>query len=388
MTRRHPHRGAAAHALPAPRDAVRVAVACALGSLLLVVAAARLGAQGRVRDYVIADAAAPVRLVGYGLVAGLDGTGDRAMGGGQNGQTVSSIVNLLRRFDVVVPPQLLRSRNVAAVLVTAEVSPYLRSGGRFDVQVASIGDAPSLRGGVLFMTPLVAEAGGTPLATAQGGVVLSEGTDRPGTARGYGARVETSARIPSGGIVEGELPRPAYADAGATLLLRDPDIAVATRIATVIDSAYGAGTARVDDPGAIALTLKEPAGLARNAALAKLRELPVRVARAARVVIDARDGTVVAGGDVTVGEAVVTHGGLTLAIGGGVDPAAPAAAPAAPAAAPATPGPGGEVRLQPGISVQRVASALHGVRTAPQEIVAIFNALRDVGAIAAEVVIR
>lgn len=371
-----------------PARLVRIAATCALTSVLLAALAIRAGAQGRVRDYLLADAAAPVRLVGYGLVAGLDGTGDRAMGGAGNGQTVMSIVNLLRRFDVVVPPQLLRSRNVAAVLVTAEVSPYLRAGGRFDVQVASIGDAPSLRGGVLFMAPLVAEAGGAPLATAQGGVVLSEGADRGLVSRSWGTRVETSARIPGGGVIEGELPRPAYAEAGTTLLLREPDIAVATRIATVIDSVYGKGAARVDDPGAVTLTLKEAAGLERNTVLARLRELPVRVARQARVVIDGRDGTVVAGGDVTVGEAVVTHGGLTLAIGGGVDPQAPAA-PAAQPGAPATAAaPGGEVRLQPGISVQRVASALHGVRTSPAEIAAIFGALRDVGAIAADVVIR
>lgn len=369
-----------------PGRMVRAALALAGAAVLLAALAVRgAHAQGRIRDFVIGDAAGPVRLVGYGLVAGLDGTGDRAMGGAQNGQTVMSIVNLLRRFDVVVPPQLLRSRNVAAVLVTAEVSPYLRAGGRFDVQVASIGDAPSLRGGVLFVTPLVAEAGGAPLATAQGGVVLSEGNERPQFIRTMGARVETSARIPAGGIVEGELPRPAFADAGSALLLREPDLAVATRIAAVIDSAYGKGTAKVDDPGAVTLVLKEPAGLERNAVLARLRELPVRVARPARVVIDGRDGTVVAGGDVTVGEAVVTHGGLTLAIGGGVDPAAPAAS-APPGAPPAAPS--GEVRLAAGISVQKVASALHGVRSSPQEIAAIFGALREVGAIAAEVVIR
>jgi flagellar P-ring protein FlgI len=350
-----------------------VAFTCALLSLALMLMAATLPAQSRVRDYVLADGAAPIRLVGYGLVAGLDGTGDRGMGGAQGGQTVQSIVNLLRRFDIVVPPNMLRTRNVAAVLVTAEVSAYLRPGGRFDVQVASIGDAPSLRGGVLYMTPLIAEVGGTPLATAQGGIVLSEGTERGAAARAFGMRVETSARIPAGGVIEAELPRASYASVSGALLLREPDIAVASRIAAVIDSALGTGTARVDDPGAVTLTLKDTAGTARSAAMARLRELPLRVARGARVVIDGRDGTVVAGGDVSVGEAVVTHGQLTLAIGGGADTTAVAT---------------GEVRLQPGTSVQRIASALHGVRSSPQEIAAIFSALRDVGAIAAEVVIR
>jgi flagellar P-ring protein precursor FlgI len=181
-----------------------VGVACALISIVLMCTASLLSAQSRIRDLVLADGAAPVRVVGYGLVAGLDGTGDRGMGGSMGGQTVQSIVNLLRRFDINVPANVLRSRNVAAVLVTAEVSAYLRPGGRFDVQIASIGDAPSLRGGVLYMTPLIAEVGGTPMATAQGGVVLSEGSDRNG-ARSYGTRVETSARVPAGGVVEVDL---------------------------------------------------------------------------------------------------------------------------------------------------------------------------------------
>ena len=356
----------------AERRARRVAAVCMTMSVLWMIAASMLSAQSKIRDLVLADGAAPMRMVGYGLVAGLDGTGDRGMGGSQGGQTVQSIVNLLKRFDITVPANVLRTRNVAAVLVTAEVNAYLRPGGRFDVQVSSIGDAPSLRGGVLYMTPLIAEVGGNPLATAQGGVVLSEGSDRGG-ARSYGMRVETSARVPSGGVVEVELPRGTYASSSGALLLREPDIAVASRIAAVIDSALGAGTARVDDPGSVTLTLKDTAGSARGAAVAKLRDLPIRIARGAKVVIDGRDGTVVAGGDVKVGEAVVTHGQITLAIGGGADTTAVAA---------------GEVRLQPGISVQRVASALHGVRSSPAEIAAIFSALREVGAISAEVVIR
>lgn len=356
----------------ADRRARQVGFVCAVISMTLMMTASVLSGQSRIRDLVLADGAAPVRIVGYGLVAGLDGTGDRGMGGSQGGQTVQSIVNLLRRFDITVPANVLRTRNVAAVLVTAEVSAYLRPGGRFDVQVSSIGDAPSLRGGVLYMTPLIAEVGGTPMATAQGGVVLSEGSDRNG-ARSYGTRVETSARVPSGGVVEAELPRANYAASTGALLLREPDIAVASRIATVIDSAMGAGTARVDDPGSVTLTLKDSAGSARSAAITKVRELPIRLVRGAKVVIDGRDGTVVAGGDVSVGEAVVTHGQITLSIGGGADSTAVGA---------------NEVRLLAGISVQRIASALHGVRSSPQEIAAIFSALREVGAISAEVVIR
>jgi flagellar P-ring protein precursor FlgI len=115
---------------------------------------AALQAQGvPIHDLIIDNQAVPVRLVGYGLVTGLTGTGDQTTSGRNSAHTVQSIANLLRRFDVSVPPELMKTRNVAAVLVTAEVSPYLRAGGRFEVQVASVGDARSLRGGILWMTP-------------------------------------------------------------------------------------------------------------------------------------------------------------------------------------------------------------------------------------------
>src|SRR5690606_22790207 len=171
------------------------ALLAALAVLLLPRTAA--GQEVRIRDLTLAGGDVPVRLVGYGLVVGLDGTGDRAIGGYGARHTVQSIANLLRNFDIEVPATVLRTRNVAAVLVTAEVSPYLRPGGRFDVHVASLGDAMSLRGGVLWMTPLVPEVGGQPAATAQGPLVLSDGAAPrpvPGT--------ETSARIPDGGLLE------------------------------------------------------------------------------------------------------------------------------------------------------------------------------------------
>src|SRR4051794_7681204 len=115
---------------------------------IVVIGVASLGsglrAQTAVRDLVIEDQSVPVRLMGYGLVVGLDNTGDNGYGGRSSQQTVQSVVNLLKRFDVSVPPEVLRTRNVAAVLVTAEVSPYLRAGGKFEIHVSSVGDARSL----------------------------------------------------------------------------------------------------------------------------------------------------------------------------------------------------------------------------------------------------
>ncbi len=162
------------------------------------------GQQTRVRDLTVFSGDIPVRMVGYGLVVGLDGTGDRVVGGFSSGHTVRSVANLLRRFDVEVPENKLRTRNVAAVLITAELSPYLRPGGRFDVHVASIGDATSLRGGVLWMTPLQSNPADPAFATAQGALLVADNFSSSGTAYG----VETTATLPDGGLLEQMLPPP------------------------------------------------------------------------------------------------------------------------------------------------------------------------------------
>jgi len=344
---------------------------CAIAASLAIAIAAPRTADAqdvRVRDLVLTDAAPPVRLMGYGLVTGLNGTGDRVSGTSGSGETVQSIVNLLRRFNIAVPANLLRTRNVAAVLVTSEVSTYLRPGGRFEVAVSSLGDAQSLRGGVLWMTPLVADAGGQPLAGAQGAIVISSGSANP---RSFNTTVGTTGTIPDGGVLEGNLPRPQLA-ASNMLLLRAPDITTASRIAAAVDSVLGGkGIAVVQDPGAVKLTLKDTtAGLA--AALSAIREIKVRPARVARIVVDSRDGTIVAGGDLMVGEAVVSHGGITISIGGKTDSTKVI----------------GDVRAAAGATVQTIGAALHAAQASASDIASIFEALRAVGAISAEVVVR
>ncbi len=339
-------------------------------------APAALAAQGaRVGDLTVKAGDVPRRLVGYGLVLGLDGTGDRSFGGlaGET-PTVRSIINLLRRFDIQVPPVGLQSRNVAAVLVTAEASPWLRSGGRFEVQVSSIGDAVSLKGGVLFTTPLMADPNQPPVATAQGPLLLLG--DDPGGSRGGIARRGTSARIPDGGVLEVDPAEIAAAE--PVLRLRRPDLLTATRVAAAVNAALGAGTATVQDPGSIALTPKGPGADNLIGLLAAIDTLPVAAPVASRVVISSRDGSVVAGGDVRVGPAAVSHRGLTLSIG---------------TAAPPAPGDStrrgqGLLALASGATVQDVAAGLHAAGATSQEVAAIFAALVDVGALSAQVTVR
>ncbi|MDH5590226.1 MAG: flagellar basal body P-ring protein FlgI [Gemmatimonadota bacterium] len=342
-----------------------------VGALALATPPGPVHAQDtRISDLTVTGGDIPVRLVGYGLVVGLDGTGDRVIGGYSSGHTVRSVANLLRRFDVEVPENMLRTRNVAAVLVTAETSPYLRPGGRFDISVASVGDAVSLRGGVLWMTPLVADPSLPPVATAQGPVLVSEGPAVRGAGMSYG--VETTASLPRGGLLEQALATPDFATA-TILHLRDPDVSTASRIADAINASLGAGTAVVQDPGAVALQLQGDAAVNRATTFSQIGDLRVQRFRAALVVIDGRSGTVVAGGDIQVGEAVVSHGSMTLAIG---------------AAGPEASMIPGDLRMQAGVSVQDVAAALHGVAAPPQAIASVFEALRQVGAISAEVTIR
>ena len=361
-----------------------------LGALLaLFFLASPVRAQDtRIRDLTVEDRAVPVRLMGYGIVVGLDNTGDRVSGGRAGGMTVTSVVNLLRRFDIEIPTDVVRMRNVAAVLVTAEVSPYLRAGGKFEVHVSSVGDARSLRGGVLWMTPLLADVGGKPVASAQGAMLVSQGENGSYRAS-YSA--ENSARIPTGGLLETDMPRPQFAST-SRLVLREPDVGTASRIAVAINKVLGDSTAHVEDPGAIALVFKADEKRDRATLLSAIRDIMVRPDRPSRLVIDARDGSIVAGGEITVSDAVVSHGGVTLSIGAvTASDTATAAAPrdsAAARRAPVPRAPGGELRVASGTPVTRIAAALHAMQTPAAEIAAIFESLRSVGALAAEIVIR
>lgn len=334
--------------------------------------------EARIGDLTVRQGVVPRRVVGYGLVVGLDGTGDRSFGTQSSStMTVRSVVNLLRRFNIEVPPEQLRLRNVAAVLITAELSPYLRPGGRFEVQVAAMGDATSLRGGVLWISPLVADPNQAPLATAQGPIVVpTDGSGRISTRQG------NAGRIADGGVLEVEQPAVTFAGE-PRLALRQPDLRTATRIAAAISAAFGAGTARADDPGSILLNPGAERADSLSAWLAAVDTLPVTLAESPRIVIDGRDGTVVVGGEIRLGAATVSHRGITVQVGGDA-----AAAGAGDTAADGGGGGAGLVRANPGSSVQTLVAGLHAAGARPPEVAAIFEALRAAGAVRADVIVR
>lgn len=345
-------------------------VAVLSGVFLFALCATAVAGQGpRVRDLTTPEGEIPVQLVGYGLVTGLDGTGDRVFGSREGNMTVRSIANLLRNMGIEVPEHVLRARNSAAVIVTAEASPYARPGGRFDVHVGSLGDATSLRGGVLLQTPMVGSVGGPPLALADGVIVL------PRRADNRRDLVETSARLTDGGTVMAPI---ADAPEGppSRLHLRDPNLATAQMIAEAINAGLGGDVATVEDPGSVALQL--PADDPYRA-LVTLGDLPVTPDVAPRVVVDARSGIVATGGEITVGAGVVSHDWLTVTIGA-PEPGVPLD--------PTALLPPGAVRVEPGVRVQSLAEALHAVGATAEVIGEVFRSLRDAGALHAEVVVR
>lgn len=340
----------------------------ALGLALHLFSAAVATGQTTVRDLTAIEGSVPVRIVGYGIVVGLDGTGDRGNSSRNGDQTVQSVANILKRFGIEIPASALKTRNSAAVLVTAEVSPYLRTGARFDVTVSSLGDARSLKGGTLWMTPLVTDPNSKSLATAQGSLILSEGKSKDRYA------VETSARIPNGGIVEERVSTESFASS-SRLILKDPNIANASRIAEVINQAIAAGTATVEDPGAILLKL--PDSIDRAATIVRIQELSIDAKTPSRIVIDSRDGSVAAGGDITISAATVSHSGVTITIGNGSGTTPRQQGEATPA-----------VQLNAGVNAQRLAAALQAIQLEAQEIAAIFTALKEVGALQAEIIVK
>ena len=248
----------------------------------------------------------PVRLTGIGLVVGLDGTGDRSLGGFSRRNAPPNarfVANLLQRFGTSVSPEALRARNVAAVAVQAEVSAYLRPGVSMDVRVSSLLDATSLRGGQLLMTSLYSDAGEEYfVGTAQGTIMLpTDGVTRV-TGRGRGA----SGTIAGGGLVEVDMPRPTM-DSTTRLILHEPDVVTASRIVAAVNNALGAGVATVVDPGTIGLNAGASGADNVFELFAGIDSLPVNTSITPTIIISQADGSVAVVGAIALRPASVVH---------------------------------------------------------------------------------
>lgn len=357
----------------------------ALGGL--TASGAGASTEVRLKDIATLQGIAPAPLVGYGLVIGLNKTGDRR----QTIFSTQSLANMLTRFGVMVDAEQMKVENVAAVLVTAELSPFQRTGARVDVTASSIGDARSLQGGTLLPTSLRGPTGDM-AALAQG--PLSVGGFGGG---GGGASVQvnhlTVGRIPGGAIVQVPAPPPAAVSGTLVFALREPDFVTATRVAEAINTDLGAPAAKAVDPGSVSVEI--PAAFQKTVPelMARLEVLTIETDVVARVVINERTGTVVVGGRVRLGPAAVAHGNLSVRITTRLQASQPA--PFSSGETVVLPNQQVDVRegtaqlitLQEGATLEAVTTALNALGASPRDIIAIMQALKAAGALQAEIVI-
>jgi len=359
-------------------------------SIGLALASAGLSAEvggARLKDIAALQGPAAMPAVGYGLVVGLNKTGDRR----QTIFSAQTLASMLERFGVAVSPNAMKVENIAAVVVTAEIGPYTQNGGRIDVVASSIGDARSLQGGTLLPTPLRGPDGGV-VALAQG--PLSIGGFGAGSG-GNSVAVNhlTVGRVPRGALVQAARPVALAGLDTLVLALYEPDFASASRVAAAINMELGADAAHAADAGAVQVQV--PAAYKNSLAelVARLEPLAVNIDAVARVVINERTGTVVMGGDVRIGAAAVAHGNLSVRISTRLDVSQPA--PFGNGDTTVVPqtrldvdeGDNKLIALDAGATLTDVVRALNGLGATPRDIIAIMQALKAAGALRAELVI-
>lgn len=370
------------------RMAATVLVAVILAGASLFYSTASYSA--RVKDLAGIAGVRSNQLVGYGLVVGLDGSGDQTS---QTPFTVQSLKSMLARYGVVVPenvnPQL---KNVAAVSVHADLPPFVKPGQTIDVTVSSLGNAKSLRGGSLLMTPLKG-ADGRVYAVAQGNMVVGGFGAQGSDGSSVTVNIPSAGRIPNGATVEVAVANPLNEGDGIVLNLHSPDFTTANRVALAINREVGGGTARPLDAASIKVNAPRDPGQ-RVAFVSLLENVEVDPGTApARIVINSRTGTVVIGSHVRVMPAAVSHGSLTVTITERPQVSQPA------------PFSGGDTVVvpqadieiaeesdrmflfDPGVELDEIVRAVNGVGAAPGDLVAILEALKQAGALRAELIV-
>lgn len=344
----------------------------------------------RIKDIATLQNTRDNQLLGYGLVIGLQGTGD----GLRNAPfTEQSIRSMLDAMGIATEDGRTRTKNVAAVVVTANIPPFATSGSRIDVNVSSLGDATSLTGGTLVMTPLKG-ADGEIYAVAQGAVSVS-GFQAQGQAETLTQGVPTAGRIPGGAIVEREIESGFGEQETFILQLRNPDFSTAVAITDAINKAtaprYGKVMAAEKD--ARTVILRKPKNVSAARFVAEIEGLPVETDAPARVVMDERTGTVVIGQDVRISKVAITHGTLTVRITELPQIVQPEAfSEGQTAVEPATVveanQDGGQVWTLEGTDLQSLVEGLNTLGVKPTDVISILQAIKSAGALQAELVLQ
>jgi flagellar P-ring protein precursor FlgI len=342
------------------------------------------------RDLVMISGARDNQLVGYGLVAGLAGDGDK-----DQVYTKQTVANLLLRYGINIAATTLSEKNVAVVIVTADIPPFLKNGARIDVTVASMGDAKSLSGGVLLQTPLVG-ADGKVYAVAQGPLVL--GGFAAGEGGAGGATVTknhpTTAQIINGALVEKEIPSKFVVDHMVELLLRDPSFNSASAMAAAINEVF-TNAAQAVDSSSVKVQMPDGAEAAPVDFVARLNMIEVTPDTPARIIINERTGTIVATAAIRISSCAVACGNITINVAQTLDVSQPApfSRTGSTAVTPRTSTSVTEAKsslvpLQELPTVEKVASALNALGATPRDMMSIFEAMKQAGALRAELITR
>ncbi|RJF86181.1 flagellar basal body P-ring protein FlgI [Sphingomonas cavernae] len=354
-----------------------------------VVTPAQAGPAPRIKDIVDVENVRGNQLVGYGLVVGLAGTGDRIRNVPFTEETMQA---MLERMGVNIRGTQMRTENVAAVSVTATMPAFARTGSTIDVQVSALGDSTSLQGGTLLVSSLRA-LDGEIYAVAQGPVAIS-GFQARGQAASVTRGVSTSGRIAGGAIIEREVPYALKSASSLKLALKNPDFTTAHRIADAINR-QAMGAAEVLDPATVELRSRDGAPGSVIELVARIENLPVEVDLPARVVINEASGTVVMGADVRVSPVAIAQGGLTISVS------------ETPIASQPEPFSDGETVVLPrtqidvddgsgrslamlggGASLQSLVSGLNALGVSPRDLITILQALRSAGALQAQIEVQ
>lgn len=361
-------------------------------SLFLVFAlgAAAQAAPVRIKDLVEFDGVRGNDLVGYGLVVGLNGTGD----GLRNSPFTEEIMStILERLGVNVTGEQFRPDNVAAVLVTADLPPFSRTGSRIDATVSAIGDSTSLLGGTLVMTPLNA-ADGKVYAVAQG-TIIAGGAAAEGEAATVTQGVPTSGTIPAGARVEREIDFDFSQLDTIRLALRTPDFTTASRIEQAINGSMRPGVAMMLDAGTVSVDIAATQAISPAHAISRLENITVEPETRARVVVDQRSGTIVMGQDVKISRVAVSQGGLTLKVEEA--PVAVQPNPFADGETVVVPRTNAEIEQEPGIglaevpdtaSLSDVVTGLNALGVAPRDMIDILKSIKAAGALHADFIVQ
>jgi flagellar P-ring protein precursor FlgI len=362
-----------------------------MGALLALALQAEPARAERIKDLATVAGVRTNQLVGYGLVVGLDGTGDQTT---QAPFTTQSLINMLERLGVTVPPGTsLQLKNVAAVSVHADLPPFAKPGQTIDVTVSSIANAKSLRGGSLLITPLKGMDGQV-YAIAQGNLAVGGLGVNGDDGSSVTINVPSVGRIPNGATVELEVPTTLGGNGVLSLNLRRPDFTTATRLADSINGLLGAGAALARDPMSVQVAAPETQE-ARMSLISAIENLEVRPGEApARVIVNSRTGTVVINSSVRVLPAAVSHGSLVVSITEdfNVSQPQPFAERGRTVVTPdssidVSQGDNHMFLFKPGVELNDIVQAVNQVGAAPGDLVAILEALREAGALQAELIV-